>query len=290
MFFADGGARLFQDRAGKLIANLPGAIAGEEEPVHQVRVASRRLRVLLPILAAKPDGKKVRRLRRRLKKLIRVGGLGRDLDICVRLFDEHLLGEDEPEPEVKVLRRRLVAARSRGRRKMARGLVELDLESLRKDLTDVLERGPEDMFVAMARYRRARDEGAAALLDAMDRAGDRFDAPALHGVRKLGRRMRYVAEVGAAFREDAAGAPGKFRKIQDELGRVQDAHVLAVQLKRHAATAARLGQDRVASRAREISSGFTDLSRGLHHGYLAMDPAAEVRKALSLLGHRQTAA
>lgn len=290
MILEQGGARLFQDRARNLLQNLPAAIRGEEEPVHQVRVAARRLRVMLPILARAPEGSRVRRVRKQLKKIIAVGGIGRDLDICVALFDDHLMGGLEVEPEVEILRRRLVAARGRSRREMGRELLDLKPGRLRKDLRKLLEDGPEDLFVSMARYRRARDEGAARLQKAMDATGDRFHPESLHGVRKLARRMRYVAEVGAAFHDELEAAPRCFRKIQNALGQVQDAHVLALQMKSHAQAASRRGQERIAARAREIASGFRDLSRSLHQAYLLMEPAARVRQALSLLGHRQSAA
>ncbi|HXI01854.1 MAG TPA: CHAD domain-containing protein [Candidatus Saccharimonadales bacterium] len=290
MFLEEGGVRLLEERTCKLIDNLPGAIAGEEEPVHQVRVASRRLRVVLPILAPEPDGRKVKRLRRGLAEVVEVAGTGRDLDVSIRLFDENLLRDGEAAPEVKSLRRRLIAARGRSRRQMNLRLRELKLGRMLKDLESLRRHGSEDLFVCMARYRRARDKGAARLLRAMGEVGDRFDPAALHGVRKAARRMRYLAEVGAAFHPDLEEVPRLFKKIQDELGRIQDAHVLAERMRQTAANAARVGQDQLAARARAIASGFSDLSRGLHHGYLLMDPAEQVRRALVLMAHQQSAA
>ncbi len=45
---------LLRDRVKRVFRELPGALAGEEEAVHQVRVAGRRLRVALPLL--RPQG------------------------------------------------------------------------------------------------------------------------------------------------------------------------------------------------------------------------------------------
>ena len=44
-------AALLRDRVSRVFRELPGALAGEEEAVHQVRVTGRRLRVALPLLA-----------------------------------------------------------------------------------------------------------------------------------------------------------------------------------------------------------------------------------------------
>ncbi len=290
MFIEDGGARLLRDRTRKLLVNMPGALAGQVEPIHQIRVASRRLRVMLPILAANPEGRRVRRLRSRLKEIVTIPGASRDLDICVTLFDDHLCREASIQPEVAALRRRLLAARARSRRLMKLRLTGLEVGRIRRGLNDLLRRGPEDLFVTLARYRRVLNERTTHLLEAMEANGDRYDPAGLHDVRKLARRLRYVAEVGAAFREDVAGAAERFRKIQDELGRVQDAHVLASRLEMHAAMAARRGHREMAARAREIAGGYSDLSRSLHHGYLLMNPAEEVRAALRILDPRRLTA
>ena len=47
-------AGLLQERVDKLLLELPGALSGDEEALHQMRVAARRLRAALPLLAIKP--------------------------------------------------------------------------------------------------------------------------------------------------------------------------------------------------------------------------------------------
>ena len=53
---------ILQERTRRLYANLPRALSGSSEHVHQMRVAARRLRVTLPLLARKPEGRRVRRV------------------------------------------------------------------------------------------------------------------------------------------------------------------------------------------------------------------------------------
>src|SRR3989442_14152321 len=72
-------------RIKDLFKNLPLAMAGQEEAVHQIRVASRRLRVMLPMAALKPKGQRVKRAVRRFKDLTRVAGESRDLDVALSL-------------------------------------------------------------------------------------------------------------------------------------------------------------------------------------------------------------
>ncbi len=258
--------------------------------MHQIRVASRRLRVAIPILVRRPGRKSVRGLRRRLRELIRTAGTSRDLDVCVLLFDEHLRSDAGLAPEAAVLRRRLVAARGRSRRGMAENLLDLDLARLRRGLKGIAAEPPEDLFMVMSRFRRARDGAGAQAIAELRDLGDRFDPVLLHALRRRVRRLRYIAEVGAVFREEASGAPKRFKALQESLGKVHDAHVLALRLERLAARASRLGQDRVASTGRELGARFTELSRELHSAFLLRGPMEEIEGALALMGRSATAA
>src|SRR5207247_2601043 len=132
---------LVRERIRDLFKNLPLAMAGQEEPVHQVRVASRRLRVILPVAAVRPKGKKVRRAIRRLKDVTRVAGASRDLDVSSSLLPGVLARQGCPPPTAAILLRRLRAARGRARRKMIDAMFELDLSGLRRGLAKVAGKG-----------------------------------------------------------------------------------------------------------------------------------------------------
>ena len=58
---SDRATDLLQERIRMLFRHLPHALAGKAESVHQMRVASRRLRLALPLLGRKPDGRRLRR-------------------------------------------------------------------------------------------------------------------------------------------------------------------------------------------------------------------------------------
>lgn len=281
---------LLLERARSLFRNLPGALAGEEEPVHQVRVASRRLRVAIPLLARKPQGRRVRRALRVLKDLTRTAGLARDLDVCVALFEEKAGARARSVPEVVVLRRRLRAARGRARARTADALFDLDLGRLRRDLRSLTGRGPESLFTVLVRLRRARDVEGKGAQEALARLGGRFDPAALHDLRRRARRLRYAAEVGAALREEAAGAPRIFKQVQEALGRVHDAWLLAGWLGRQAAASERKGAAPLASAALDLQAEALELSRAHHRAFLEGSPEALLAQALSGMGRSDSAA
>src|ERR1700674_3141365 len=77
---------LLRSQLDRFTRTLDGVEAGEIGAVHRVRVASRRLRELLPILGIEQAG--VRRLGRRLRKVTRRLGGVRDLDVLPVLVDE----------------------------------------------------------------------------------------------------------------------------------------------------------------------------------------------------------
>jgi hypothetical protein len=45
----------------RVFKHLPKTLVGDQEAVHEMRVAARRLRVILPVLARKPAGRRVKR-------------------------------------------------------------------------------------------------------------------------------------------------------------------------------------------------------------------------------------
>jgi CHAD domain-containing protein len=273
---------ILQERVRRLYANLPKALAGSEEHVHQMRVAARRLRVALPLLATKPEGRRVRRALRVLRALTRGAGHSRDLDVAVGLFDRH--GEGGTlTPEAKVLRRRLSAARGRGRRQMAEALLDLEIAGLRRDLRAVLARGADTLFAAVSRLRDVRDGEGSRILSELLRLGEDYEPAALHRLRIHVRRLRYAAEVADSLRGQPADAPKRLRDLQDMLGQIRDPFVLSSWLTRQAAAAQARGQARLAAEARSLADAFAAQSRARHRELLDADPVDAVGQALASL-------
>ena len=281
---------LLKDRVRALFRQLPPALAGDEEAIHQMRVAGRRLRVALPLLARKPSGRRVRRARRILQELTRAAGTSRDLDVGVGLFEGRLKERAETDAERRLLRQRLRSARRRSRLRMAEALMDIDIARVRRDLRVVMSRRGDLVFTALLRLREARDLRGTAILEALDTLGDAFDPAALHRLRIRLRRLRYAAELAEKLTGQTTEAPGLFRQLQDALGEVRDAFVVAAWFGRQAAAAAGRGQATLTAAAREEEAFFLEKSHAHHRAFLALSPAATVRRGLEAMGASRTAA
>jgi CHAD domain-containing protein len=228
----DHATPLLKAHVRALFRQLPQALAGDEEAIHQMRVAGRRLRVALPLLARKLHGRRVRRGRRILRDLTRSAGTSRDLDVGVGLLEERLRERGEIDAERRTLRQRLRSARGRGRVRMAESLMDIDIARVRRDLRVVVSRRAELVFTAMLRLRDARDVRGTAILESLATLGETFEPAALHRLRIRLRRLRYAAELAEKLTGQTSEAPVLFRQLQDELGHVRDAHVLSCWLGR----------------------------------------------------------
>lgn len=274
--------RLLGERIRTFFRVLPRALAGEPEGIHQLRVAGRRLRVVVPLVARKPAGRRTRRARRTLKRLIRDAAPARDLDVCLALFDAQVEAGALPGPAARALRRGLAAARTRSRRRMRDAMLDEEVPRLRRDLRALVQTAEEDVPIVLARVRHARDEDGARLLAGLESLGDAFDGEALHALRRQVRRLRYVAEAAGELGGAGGKAPKRLKAVQEQLGAIHDAWLLAGRLGRRAARAERRGTA-WAPEARRLEAACLDLSRRRHADYLAADPVGTVKQALVLL-------
>jgi CHAD domain-containing protein len=285
---ADRVAPLLQQRIKAVFRRLPKALAGGEEDLHQMRVAGRRLRVALPLLVRKAEGKRARRSLRLLRGLTRTGGISRDLDVSVALFEAEL-AKSPPSPEDRILRRRLRAARTRGHARMAEALLDLEIARLRRDLRVLARRG-DGVFAVLRRIRELRDGHGTETLALIAALGKRFDPTSLHRLRRQVRRLRYAAELSGALKGQAAAAATDFRALQDELGALHDTYVLSEWFRRQAESCRMRGDTAVAKAAAARHEGFLEASRAHHQAFLALPPAEVVARALAAMGQSRPAA
>jgi CHAD domain-containing protein len=282
---ADRVAPLLQQRIKAVFRRLPKALAGGEEDLHQMRVAGRRLRVALPLLVRKPEGRRARRSLRLLRELTRAGGISRDLDVSVTLFEAEL-SKGVLTPAEVVVRRRLKAARTRGHARMAEALLDLEIARLRRDLRVLARRG-DGVFAVLRRIREMRDGQGAEALALIAAVGDRFDPLELHRLRRQVRRLRYAAELSGALKGQVAAAAADFRALQDELGTVHDTYVLSEWLRRQAEACRGRGDSAVGNAAAALHERFLEASRAHHKAFLALPPADVVSRALAAMGQER---
>ena len=276
-----------KERVRAVFRQLPPALAGEEEAIHQLRVAARRLRVALPLVARKPAGRRVRRARRLSSDLVRAAGQGRDLDVIAALFAQHTAGTT---PAARRLRGRLRAARRRARARLTEDLMDVEVARLRRQLAAIAQRGCVDPSTALARVAAQAAADGDSVTTALSTLGTSFDADALHRVRIGCRRLRYAAELREGLGLRAGQAPRLLKGVQERLGVIHDAHVLASWLGRQAESDTRTGRAEIAAEARRLQAHFVELAQGQHAELLSTDPLRTLRAALTALSSSPRAA
>ncbi len=224
---------LLQTQVTLLLAHDPGTRLGtDEEELHQMRVATRRLRAYLraarPMLA--PDW--VTNVRTELAWLGSMLGPIRDLDVLLGHLDKesatlHLPERRAVERLLQALKRERAAARI------------VLLQALESDrylaLLERLEAGAQsagvvDATVSLADIARAEFK---TLRRAMQESGPDASGNLLHHVRIQGKRARYAAELS----ERSVGKPvSRFLRqaqaLQDLLGEHHDALVTEQRLRK----------------------------------------------------------
>lgn len=220
------------------LAHEPGTRIGEDtERLHDMRVASRRMRAAMKVFAGALPAR-FRELRDEVKWI--AGSLGevRDLDVQLEQL-ETWLSEADPEDReaLGAVRGVLEQRRENARHDMLHALDSRRYTELIETLTSLLKRGPEpgspdaDTPVLVAAPGLIRG-----LYKKVRKTGDRLeeDSPGeeYHKLRKRAKRLRYALE----FLSDVYGKPVKspissLKDLQDVLGDHQDAEVAIAHLR-----------------------------------------------------------
>ena len=218
-----------RQRLAALTRALPAAQKGDPSSLHQARVATRRLREALPLVSS---GGRERKLEKTVRRLTRVLGPVRELDVSLQILDEMEKSGDVPRSAVVRLRRAVLEDRHPMHRDMLKYVEHCDLGKLQKRTLAVTRRASKKSSVAKDQtqitgaYARAarRAEG---LRMAIEQAAGLYLPDRLHEVRIAVKKLRYAIEVARALsRSRAEGQLNTLRKAQDTLGRMHDLEVL----------------------------------------------------------------
>ncbi len=269
--------QLLRSRLERFTRVLHGVDVGAVRAVHQARVASRRLRELLPLLQL--DADVTEELRHRLRRATRRLGTKRELDVLIELIEE--LHQSGRYPGPAALRQlasevRQEHAKAQSRLSGKRAGVELrriarKLEKVRRQISDAEHQRIEGRtwrWAMDARIARRATEAKRAI----DDAGSLYLAERLHVVRIALKKLRYGVELVA---DATAGAHGDdlrtLKRVQTLLGRMHDLQVLTGRARR---VQARLGPTD-ANISRDLDSLMTALDadcRRLHARYVRDRP------------------
>jgi CHAD domain-containing protein len=221
---------LVRQRLMALGRALPPARKGEVNGVHHARVATRRLREALPVIAR---GKTARKLIKRVRRLTRSLGPVRELDVALITLDELAASGDVPEGGILRLREVVGEERNRLLVEMMRQIERLDLHKLQKKSLDAARQGASRKRGGRSDRRRIADADgragrrAADLRAAINNAGGIYLADRLHAVRIAVKKLRYAMEIARELRASRAVAQLRtLKRVQDLLGRMHDLEVL----------------------------------------------------------------
>jgi CHAD domain-containing protein len=237
--------------------------------VHQARVASRRLREAVPVLAGTLKNSKAGKATRKIRRLTQALGSVRELDVTLHLLDELAASDEFSRPALQDVRLHVIAERDRKREVMLSRLGEVDLEKLRRRLESVSRALEQDQTGAWRQVLGSRLlTRAKRLAAAMENAGQLYAPEQLHEVRIASKKLRYGLEL-AADSGVAAAAPHvrALKRTQETLGRLHDlqvlqGHVAAVQATPLGRTVPHEGLGAIAGRIEEEC-------RRLHGKYVA---------------------
>jgi len=287
---ADGNNRLaatlLKRRVITLFRHFPRALTGDEEAIHQLRVSGRRLRVALPLLVAKPEGRRAERARSLLRELTRAAGSSRDLDVLLESYDEHLRELPSRSEEQRLLRHRLASARRRSRARMVDNLLDLEISRLRGDLAGLIARGGPPPSIVCERFAALSAREFQFLHEGFTRIGAQLDADNLHALRRRARRVRYSVEVFDQVRNFESAAAKPWKTLQDLIGAIHDHHVLAEWLDAQAKSDHERGKDALAETARDEAAWARTAMHRAHAEFLAADPIAIVARGMAALGQK----
>jgi len=227
---------LLHARLERFSRALPGVETRDIRSVHRTRVASRRLRELLPVLQL--EGESARKLTHQLRKVTRKLGSVREADVMLLLIEElHESGRFH-EPALRLVRESIRGVRKGGRQKVPgksaaasfrRIVRKLDRAARKLEGQDTPESRRAWRWALDARVSRR----AGALKSAIDEAGAVYLPERLHRTRIALKKLRYGLELDAEARGGKITPDLRLlKRMQELLGRLHDLQVLIDRVRR----------------------------------------------------------
>lgn len=270
---------LLTRRARTLHRYLPLAIKGDDNGVHQARVASRRLREAVPVLAGTLRHSKAGKAARKIRRLTQALGSVRELDVTLHLLDELASSDELSRAALQDVRLHVMAEREKKREAMLARLANVNINKLDRRLESVTEAVDRDASGAWRQALGARlVKRAKILAGAIEQAGQLYAPENLHQVRIATKKLRYALEL-AADSAVASASPHvrALKRAQETLGRLNDLQVL----QRHVTSvqAAPLGRAVPHEGLGAIAGRIEEECRRLHGKYVAQGEALQALTA-----------
>lgn len=202
------------------------------EPIHQMRVASRRLRTGFEYFGNCLPEKKSQEWVEDIRRITRALGQARDLDIQIKtlsdLYDETL--DEKYKPGYRRLLLRLKQRRVKAQKKVTNTLDEYQGKDILNKMRGRLEKlssGAEELYLYIPSLYQRAFSAIKSDLDAF-LSYEKFihepdNSEKLHAMRIAGKHLRYSLEIFAPIYKEALFPHIQIMKdIQDELGAMHD--------------------------------------------------------------------
>jgi len=265
-----------------MFENADGAKEGEDiEHLHDMRVASRRLRECFQLFGSFYATKKTEKILARVKKVTRILGIPREMDVNVSVLEAY---KPKRSPVVQTTHEYLLEIfefeQARYRKKMLKAFDKLDLKLLESDLTrfaqTAIAKSPNSHLLADARQdleleafldqttHVLQEKIAPILAFGSSPASQISDDDVLHRLRINIKKSRYCFEILNPLHA------GRFEKaielakqLQEILGKIHDLAVLTGRLNTHRIHLMEKTRSHLAKGCQEIVADLGELKQSL---------------------------
>ena len=220
--------RAFQTNLDILLSNAPGIREGNRGAVHDARVATRRLRALLPVVMAGHLEQQTEATSALLRRVGRALGAARDADVSVKQLKGLELRIPSASRAITALRLKLMDRQAAARRELVKKFERVALDDLESAVRPL--RSPFRFTKRSAARARAIGAGigtrARKLWDDVEHAGGVYFPNRTHAVRISAKKLRYLLEF-ALDGPDRKRTLKTLKSVQEQLGSLHDRQVLA---------------------------------------------------------------
>lgn len=223
--------QIIEDRFTAVRKVLTSAVdlTGDPEPVHQLRVATRRANAAITVFAPRLLDRPARRAKKLLRRLRRSAATARDADVFLAALESWSPGRPNVEkPGIQFLNGHVIAERRLGQTALVDAIewAERRWRSRMSAVPDAVRRGGP----SLAEFAEVISSSMIRALDNAVDAADFDDAARLHVLRVAGKRVRYALEVLQPQPENGKTPPvlAALADMQRILGRSND-NVHAIQ-------------------------------------------------------------
>lgn len=238
-------SELLRKRVDAFTRALRGAERGDAGALHRARVASRRLRELLPVLQL--DHGTAGKLNRRLRKVTDRLGAVRELDVLLLLIDELQVSRRARIAGLALIGIAVAQERTDARKRLSRHLPIKDMRRVAAKLDGIADDlAAEEKSRAANRSRSWRwaidariARRASCLGAALQATGSVYLPERLHAVRIAIKKLRYALELSSDAADSQRAAEVRaLKRGQDVLGRMHDLQGLIERVRQEQASLA----------------------------------------------------